>query len=150
MQGTQLSLKKDPEDHKGTSKVIKSHTEEHNPTVELVFAKNISSPTFLRKKPPYHASLLNENYMIAKDCISRITDPLWQKICSELINMLGPVSVLKIWKSKLGELSIQDRSFDITCETKETAIFVQQYDFVILGVLQQYFPSLKQLRVKII
>ena len=62
---------------------------------------------------------------------------------------MGPASVLKIWKSTLGEFTREDKSFDIVCETEETMQFIQQYDFVILGSLQQYLPSLKQLRVSI-
>jgi hypothetical protein len=67
----------------------------------------------------------------------------------DLLNMMGPSSVLKIWQSKLGDFS-QKKYIDIDCETKETAAFVEQYDFVILGSLERYFPELTQLRIRVI
>ena len=95
-----------------------------------------------------HDSILADHEK-AKNCIERITDPLWQAICIDLLNVMGPDSVLKLWKSTLGEYSAQDKGLDITCEGETTASFVRQYDFVILGSLQRYFSALKQLRVKI-
>ena len=77
------------------------------------------------------------DYTKAENCLSQITDPLWQNICADLINMMGPASVLKIWESILGELSLQTEEMDITCKNEVIASFVQQYDFVILGSLQR-------------
>ena len=83
----------------------------------------------------------------AKHCVSLIEDPLWKKVCTELINMMGPESVLKIWNSNLGSLSSRTKTIDLSCQTKETAKLIQQYDFVILEILRRYFPALKEVRV---
>ena len=86
----------------------------------------------------------------AKQFISHIEDPLWKKVCTELINMMGPVSVLKVWNSTLGPLSPENKSIELACKAKEAAHFIQQYDFVILSILRRYFPTLNELRVEVI
>ena len=85
----------------------------------------------------------------AKHCISLIEDPLWKHVCTELINMMGPESVLKIWNSDLGFFSSGTKTIGISCQAKEAAQLIQQYDFVLLGVLRRYFPTLNKLRVVI-
>lgn len=133
---------------------IETSDEKHNPNLQIVFSKKKTTPEFFpilsEEKTQDHTSLVSDDHTRAKNCISRIADPLWKNVCMDLLNTMGPASVLKIWKSKLGELSPQDKTFDVTCETEETLKFIQQYDFVILGSLRQYFPVLKQLRGKII
>ncbi len=116
---------------------IEISDEKHNSNLQIV-------------KTQDRNSLVSDDHTRAKNCISCIADPLWKNVCMDLLNAMGPASVLKIWKSKLGELSTQDKTFDVTCETEETLEFIQQYDFVILGSLRQYFPALKQLRGKVI
>ena len=91
---------------------------------------------------------LQDDHAKAAHCISQIADPLWKNICMDLLNMMGPASVLKIWKSKLGDS--EDKTLDLNCETEDIAAFIQQYDFVILGSLRRHFPALKQLKVKVI
>lgn len=78
---------------------------------------------------------------------SLIEDPLWKHVCIETVKMMGPFSLLKIWYGRLGTFSPQDKAIDFYCQTEETAQFVQQYAFVILGILQRYFPTLKEIRV---
>lgn len=91
-----------------------------------------------------------EEYTKANDCLSFIKDPLWLQVCREIITMMGPASLLKIWNSQLGEVSSNGKAIDIHCHNKETSDFVQQYAFVILGCLQPYFPTVKKLNVKTI
>ncbi|MBP9692665.1 MAG: hypothetical protein KBD90_04975 [Alphaproteobacteria bacterium] len=86
---------------------------------------------------------------LANHYISLIEDPLWKRVCSEVAKMMGPLSILKLWESQLGTFSSQDKAIDIQCKTKDEAQFVQQYAFVILGSLQCYFPTVKNLKVKI-
>jgi hypothetical protein len=126
------------------------HPTGHKLNIRFTHLKNNISPIFLQEEAPRHNPLLQDDYANAKNCISRISDPLWQDICRDLLNMMGPSSVLKIWKSTLGEFSSQDKSLDLICETEETLEFMKQYDFVILGSLQRYFPALKELRMKVI
>ncbi len=119
------------------------------PKVKLAFLKKDASPALLQEEGPEHEPLLQGDHARATRCIDQIVDPLWKDICVDLLHIMGPESVLKIWNSKLGEFSPQDKRIDITCETEERAAFVQQYDFVILGSLQRYFPALKQLKVQV-
>lgn len=85
----------------------------------------------------------------ARDCLSKIEDPLWKQVCDDIINMMGPASLLKIWDSLLGEICFHSQSIEVFCKTKETAHFIQQYDFVILGSLHIYLPSIKTLRISV-
>lgn len=91
---------------------------------------------------------LDEDLTKSKICLSTIKDPLWKYVCCDVISMMGAASFLKIWDSTLGEVCSQDQSMEIHCQTEETAQFIQQYAFVILGSLKPYFPALKQLRIK--
>lgn len=131
-----------------TKSFKKKPHEDHKPTLNLVFSKENSSSLFLREESTEPNPLLWDDYTNATHCISLINDPLWKNICVDLLNMMGPASVLKVWKSTLEEFSPQEKSLEIICETEETMAFVQQYDFIILGSLQRYFPALKQLRIK--
>ena len=83
----------------------------------------------------------------AKHYVSLIKDPLWQHVCKEIVNMMGPHALLKMGNSRLGSFSPQDKTIDLYCRAQGEAHFVQQYDFVILGSLQRYFPTLKEIRV---
>ncbi len=130
------------------TKFKKILTEEDQSNTKFAFSKKNAPSTSLKKELGNPASLLADNYIKVKDRISNIVDPLWKDICMDLLQMMGPVSVLKIWESKLGEFSSQNKTLDLICDTAETATFVKQYDFVILGSLQRYFPALTQLSVK--
>jgi hypothetical protein len=89
----------------------------------------------------------DDSHSHAKRCLSLIEDPLWRHVCTDVLTIMGPLSVLKIWDSKLGTLSPQDKMIDLYCKSEEISQFVQRYDFIILGSLKQYFPVLKELRV---
>ena len=99
-----------------------------------------------------HQNIQHQSTIIEKDhaqvahCLSSIEDPLWKHVCRDVIHMMGAESFFKIWNSTLGSVHSQDQSLDIHCHTEETAEFIQQYDFVILGSLQSYFPALKELK----
>ncbi|MBA3814338.1 MAG: hypothetical protein H0X26_07620 [Alphaproteobacteria bacterium] len=143
------SLEQQSDNHKALPKFLKILTGKSSTSdVKLVFSKKDVSPPYYQEEAPNHDTLLQDDYTRATSCISQIIDPLWKNICADLLHIMGPASILKIWKSELGEFSSSDKHIDITCETEETAAFVQQYDFVILGSLQRYFSGLKQLRAK--
>lgn len=109
---------------------------------------------FLRKNHS-HSSLLNQHKQTsfeeaqsqANNYIALIKDPLWKHICTGVLNMMGPHAFLKMRNSQLGDFSSTDKMINIYCQSKEMAEFTQEYDFVILGSLQQYFPTCKKLRV---
>ncbi len=93
---------------------------------------------------------LDGDYTTAKYCLTAIEDPLWRHICQDVMTMMGPTSLLKIWDSTLGEVSSQSKSVDIYSPTEIATQFINQYSFVILGSLKTYFPALKQINVKTI
>jgi len=93
-------------------------------------------------------ALSGNHFLKSSDYVSSIEDPLWKRVCQDIVTLMGPASALKLWKTKLGQLSAQDKILNIICENEETATFVQQYDFVILGSIQQYFPALETLKAK--
>lgn len=122
----------------------------YKPEVMLPFSKEKPTP------PPPEKTLQQPNILLDEDCIKAanrflsIEDPLWKRVCRDIISAMGATSFLKIWDSILGEFCPQDQSMEIHCQSEETAQFIQQYDFVLLGSLQPYFPSLKRLRIKTI
>lgn len=101
--------------------------------------------TSLPPLPSANVPLSDGKYMAVKNHLSTIEDPLWKHICQDVLEMMGPVSTLIIWKSKLGQFSHHDEILPIICENEETAFFIQQYDFVIIASIQKYFPALKKL-----
>ena len=111
------------------------------------FLKKNVSQKLSQKEAQTQSALFDEAYSQAKHRISLIKDPLWKHVCTEVINMMGPLSVLKVWNSRLRTLSPQEKMIELSCQTEESAQFLEQYDFVIISILQQYFPTLKELRV---
>lgn len=84
----------------------------------------------------------------AKYYLSLIKDPLWKHVCTEVISMMGPRCNLEIWNSRIGVISFDNKAIEIYTQTKELTRLLQQYDFVVLGSLQRYFPSIKKLTIK--
>jgi hypothetical protein len=76
-----------------------------------------------------------------------IDDPLWEKVCRYVEDMMGPLSVIKIWECKLGSISLEENNIEVNCKTEEEGQFLTRYAFVILGGLKPYFPALKELKV---
>lgn len=113
------------------------------------FSKENFSSIRPQQRLESHNELPDNDHVEATNCLSTIDDPLWKHVCCDVINMMGAASFLKIWDSTLGDVCSQDQSLEIQCQTEETAQFIQQYDFVILGSLQPYLPALKQLRATI-
>jgi hypothetical protein len=114
----------------------------------ITFTKTSPSHAFSQKESQAHSVPVEREYIKAKNYLSMIKDPLWKHICSDVITMMGPASVLKIWNSRLGDVSPQAKDIEIYSQTEEISQFIQQYAFVILGSLKSYFPALKQVRVK--
>lgn len=128
------------------------------PSIQCSGSKNKSSLSSSTNKlfssfPQRHSQgkkiSFDETYFQAKQCITLIEDPLWKQVCTECIDMMGPAPVLKIWSSSLGSLTPETKTMDLSCPTKEAAQLIQQYDFVILGMLRRYFPTLNELRIEI-
>lgn len=77
--------------------------------------------------------------------LSLIKDPLWRRMCDEIMNIMGPIAV-QLFQAELGVP--QDKTMDIYCRTEELAHFVHTYKFIVLATLQRYFPSLKVLNIQ--
>ncbi len=102
---------------------------------------------FSHEKSQNKNTLADEFYSQAMYFISPIKDPLWKYVCTEVASMMGPRYVLKIWSSELGTFSSQEKRVNLSCQTEEEAYFLEKYSFVIISILQQYFPALKELHV---
>ncbi|MBY0272317.1 MAG: hypothetical protein K2X02_02715 [Alphaproteobacteria bacterium] len=84
-----------------------------------------------------------------KQLLSHIEDPLWKSVCTEVTDLMGSSPIQKMWDSKLGSYCSEADAMDLCCPTDETAQFINQYSFLILGSLQRYFPAIKTLKTKV-
>ena len=119
---------------------------EFPPSAGRLFTKGSYSKEEFSYKPSQRDDRLNHK---AQQCLACIDDPLWKEVCAEVLRMMPPLFLLKLWESQLGHLYSQKQVVDLYCPTKDVAQFTKAYDFVILGSLQKYFPALKQIRVKV-
>lgn len=120
----------------------------YKPTLTLVSSQTVLSSLCSQKLSPSKKSLMKNPRAQAEQCIALIKDPLWKRICVEFLAMMGPSSLLKIWKMTLAPLSPQCTVVYLNCKTREESEFIQTYSFVILGSLQAYFPAVKSLVVR--
>jgi hypothetical protein len=119
-------------------------------SLDFCLSENTDSPIDLYSSTPMTDLVVDIYYAQARQSLSRIEDPLWKCVCGEVIKMMGPLAVLKIWDSQLGSFSTYSQDIEIYCKTEDAAQFVQQYAFVILEGLRGYFPTIKNLSVKMI
>ncbi len=120
---------------------VKRLESKHKPQVTPLFSS--SSPS----KSQNSLDTVDENHSQVKYYLSLVDDPLWKKVCRHIENMMGPLSVVKIWECKLGSFSSEEHNIEIKCKTEEAAQFLKKYAFVILGGLKPYFPALKELKI---
>ncbi len=131
------------------SAIKKGVREKYRPTLTLVSAKNELPSLFSQEVLQSKKALTGNPQSQAEHCIALIEDPLWKQVCTEFLAMMGPLSVLKIWNSRLGAISPRYKTIHIDCKTEEESEFIQKYSFVILGSLQAYFPAVKSLIVRV-
>ncbi|MBX9621947.1 MAG: hypothetical protein K2X28_08025 [Alphaproteobacteria bacterium] len=116
---------------------------------QTISLSNDLSPTTLKKTlQSQRTNSINDRYH-EHNCFSHIEDPLWKSVCNEMTDLMGSSPVQKMWNSKLGTFCSEGKSIDLCCPTEETAQFVNQYSFLILGSLQRYFPAIKTLKTKV-
>ncbi len=127
--------------------VRKEPLQKHSSGSALTFSMNEFSPSFSQEHFQNKEVSFDKIQSQGRQYISLIEDPLWKQVCIEFINMMGSHFIPKIWDSRLGSLSPYDTSTSLYCQTEEVTWFAQQYSFVIVGILQRYFPTLKELRV---
>lgn len=139
-----------PSSHDESFLLIKTKAIRRKIPLSLLKRYNTFSSNQLSNNTPQdRKTSIDEIHHQVTYCLSLIEDPLWKSICTEMTNMMGPSAVLKMWDSRLGSFSHQQKTMNLYCQTEEIAQFIQQYSFVILGSLQQYFPMMKDLKVKI-
>ena len=159
MKAFEAYLQNHPSVHYASAPLIKSKAFKNNthlsplrksqPKPKLFCSKNGSHHEFEQELLYSDQMSFEEAYSQAKHCVSLIEDPLWKSVCTEMVNMMGPLAVLKIWNSSLGTFSHQQKTINLYCQTEKIAQFIHQYSFVVLGSLQRYFPMMKDLQIKI-
>ena len=142
MQSANTPLEQRAERIQNTNVTSVNHDKRNlNPhAVSLSLSNTLSAQLTQRK-------VVDENHSQIKYYLSLIDDPLWKKVCRHVEDMMGPLSVVKIWECKLGSFSSERQNIEINCKTEETAQFLTRYAFVILGGLKQYFPQIKKIKV---
>ena len=114
----------------------------------FLLKKNLSN-AFFKPMPEDKEASIGDIHQQVNHFISLIEDPLWKSICTEMADMMGVSAVLKIYSSRLGSFSHHHKTMELYCQTEEIAQFANQYSFIILGSLQRYFPTVKDLKIKI-
>ncbi len=159
MKAFEAYLQIHPNVHYASAPLIKSKAFKNNTHLSPLSRCQPKPKLSFSKHDPHHEfeqELLNsdqisfeEAYSQAKHRLSLIEDPLWKSVCTEMVDMMGPLAVLRMWNSSLGAFSHQHKTMDLYCQTEEIFQFICQYSFVVLGSLQRYFPMMKDLKVKI-
>ncbi|MBX9620795.1 MAG: hypothetical protein K2X28_02005 [Alphaproteobacteria bacterium] len=110
---------------------------------------DLSVPTlYLSESLP--EALLDSYESDAHCSISQIEDPLWQKICLELLNILGPIAFGDLWKINLTSVSSDGKKVYLSCASEITAKRVETYHFVIIDVLRKFYPALTLIESEIL
>ena len=151
MQGVSTWLEQLPETYKWQPASIEAQSSKQA-TVKRLRSKHKSHviPLFSNSSPSKSQNSLHtvaEDHSKVKYYLSLIDDPLWKEVCRHVEDMMGPLSVVKIWECKLGSFSSEEYNIEIDCKTEEATQFLKKYAFVILGGLKQYFPALKELKI---
>lgn len=77
----------------------------------------------------------------------KIDDPLWRHICKDVSKLLGSMtSSLK--DCKLGDVIQGAQVVEIYNCPPEACTLLKEFDFVVLPILQKYFPSVRVLRIE--
>jgi len=135
---------------KGSKKIKEVLLQQTNNYIQLHINTQKQSVVLPMSVTAAEAPLGMDLYAQAQQCLSLIEDPLWKRVCAEVLTMMGAGSMLKIWKTTLGSFSAEEKTVDLYCQTEEVALFIQQYSFVMIGIFCEYFPSVTTLRTKII
>lgn len=115
---------------------------------QLTYTNN-SSPT-LKLSESLPEVLFDSYECDAHRGISQIEDPLWQKICLELLNILGPIAFGDLWKINLTSVSSDGKKAYLTCTSEIAAKRVETYHFVIIDVLKKFYPALTLIESEIL
>ncbi|MBY0271882.1 MAG: hypothetical protein K2X02_00490 [Alphaproteobacteria bacterium] len=122
----------------GSMSIDEQSTYTHNSTPTLYLAESLPE------------GLLDSCESEAHCRISQIEDPLWQKICLELLSILGPIAFGDLWKINLTSVSSDGKKVYLSCTSEITAKRVETYHFVIIDALTKFYPALTLIESKIL
>lgn len=98
----------------------------------------------------FHTSMTLQNYtQEAEAGIAQIKDPLWRRVCVDLLKILGPVAFKDLWQIKLMQFSSKERRAFLVCPNKILAETIEKYHFVILDALKKFYPALFSVETEI-
>ncbi len=81
--------------------------------------------------------------------ISQIQDPLWKRVCIDILNILGPVAFKDFWKINFLSVSLHGKKAHLACPSQSVAESIQKYHFVIVEALKKYYPSLFSIETQV-
>jgi hypothetical protein len=115
---------------------------------QLTYTNNSTPTLYLSESLP---EIFLDSYESDAHCgISQIEDPLWQKICLELLSILGPIAFGDLWKINLTSVSSDGKKVYLSCTSEIAAKRVETYHFVIIDVLRKFYPALTLIESKIL
>lgn len=115
---------------------------------QLTYTDLPASTLYLSDSLP--EALLDSYEFEAHHDISQIEDPLWQKVCLELLSILGPIAFGDLWKINLTSVSSDGKKVYLSCTSETTAKRVETYHFVIIDVLRKFYPALTLIESEIL
>lgn len=85
----------------------------------------------------------------AQKGISQIKDPLWHRVCADVLKVLGPVAFKDLWKTQFIRISPEGKRAFLSCPNQSIATTLEEYHFVIIGALKKFYPSLSSIETEI-
>ena len=123
------------------------------PLASLKFKKcsneRFKDERILSNKFPLSERALHRYKTEAEAGISQIQDPLWRRVCLDILRILGPVAFKDLWKTNLMSISPKERRAYLACPTRSIAETVENYHFVIMGALKKFYPFLFSIETEI-
>jgi len=81
--------------------------------------------------------------------IIQIKDPLWRRVCENILKVLGPDAFADLWKTKLVRISKEGKIAYFVCPTQTIAETIEKYHFVVIGALKEFYPFLTSIETEI-
>ncbi len=98
---------------------------------------------------PLSEWILHKYKTEAEEGISQISDPLWKRVCIDVLRVLGPVAFKDMWKINLISISPERKKAYLACPTRAIAEVTEIYHFVIIDALKKFYPSLFSLEIEL-
>lgn len=92
---------------------------------------------------------INQYAQEAEEGIAQIQDPLWRRVCVDILNILGPVAFKDLWRIKLTTVSPQGKRAYFECPNQDIAATIEHYHFVIIDALKKFYPFLSSIEAEV-